>query len=341
VRILNLDGLYFTETFRKLGHDVLTLGPFAACDIQLEKTLPLSELIALLQSRKFNPDLVVWGDICRPPSVLGIESLPAVTIGYSIDQYCNPWHTPYAAAFDLMLVAQKDYLPGFIEANPGYELEWQPLFCHSHKDKDFRKERDIPVSFVGTVTGSINKKRKQFLDEFKQTQPVFVTQGNYVPIYNRSQIVVNQSAVGELNFRIFEAMACGAAVVTEDTTNGLHDLFTDGEDILLYPRGNPKAAAAVARKALTDPEKLMELAARGRRKVVNNHSSLIRAKYILKRATDIISSGPTWRKRNPKAARRTLGYTYTMLAVDEENNLPTDMRNYYATVGQKMITEAT
>lgn len=340
MRILNLDGHFFVKPFRKLGHEVLWLGASSGCDVQLERTLPLSGLINLLASRNFQPDLVVWADICKPPTVIGIESLPAVTIGFSIDQYCNPWHTSYGAAFDVMMLAQKDYLPGFEEANPGYELEWQPLFCDSYKDTDPGLERDIPVSFVGTVTGSINKSRKKFLNDFKSLQPVFVTQGNYVPIYNRSRIVVNQSAAGELNFRIFEAMGCGAAVLTEDTSNGLHELFTPDEDILLYPLGNPKAAAEVARKALKDPNQLAELAAKGRRKVLKHHSSLIRAKHIIQRAKEVLASGPTWRKRNPKAARRLLGNTYMMLAVDVESSLPQTQRDFYATLGRRIIEEA-
>lgn len=340
MRILNLDGHYFVETFRRLGHEVLWLGPQQACDVQLTRTLSLGDLLAILERESFIPDLVIWADICKPPSVVGIENLPAVTVGYSIDQYCNPWHTPFSAAFDLMLLAQKDYIPVFEEANLGNELEWMPLFCHSHKDKDLGQERDIPVSFVGTVTGSINRERKAFLDAFKRQYPLFITKGNYVPVYNRSQIVLNQSAVGELNFRIFEAMACGAAVLTEETENGLHDLFANGEDVLLYPRGNPSAAVAVAREALSDPERLKTIAINGKRNVVNNHSSLIRAKHILKRAREIAAAGPTWRKQNAKLVRRTVGYAYTILAVDTQINLSQEQRDFYAAIGQKMFNEA-
>lgn len=339
VRILNLDGHFFVKSFRKLGHDVLWLGSTPNCDIRLDKTLSLAELLSLLKSRDFRPDLVVWADLCKPPSVIGIEQLPAVTVGYSIDQYCNPWHTLYGAAFDLMLIAQKDYLQGFKDERIGHRLEWQPLFCDSHKDINEGKDRDIPVSFVGTVTGSINKERKAFLDNFKQSHPIFVTQGNYVPIYNRSQIVVNQSAVGELNFRIFEAMACGAVMLTEDTSNGLHDLFAEDE-LLVYPRGNPAAAAQIARQALKDPDKLAEMAINGRRKVVNNHSSLIRARHILKKTEEIMASGLTWRKQKPKAALKRVGCAYSMLAVDTENNLPHDLREFYASIGQNMMNKA-
>ena len=82
------------------------------------------------------------------------------------------------------------------------------------------------MSFVGTVAGSIiNTDRKAFLDAFRRECPLFVKSGDYVPVFNRSRLVLNQSAAGEVNFRVFQAMACGAALVTEDTGNGLCELF--------------------------------------------------------------------------------------------------------------------
>jgi len=334
MNILNLDGHFFVEPLRKMGHTVLSMGQSPGKDVHLTKTISLAKLLAILDERNFKPDLVLWVDRCRPPSVIGIEALPAVTIGYSIDQYCNPWHAPYSAAFDLMLVAQKDYLTMFKEGNLGNELEWAPLFCNPNRDKDRKENRDIPASFVGTVDGSINSERKAFLNTFKKKHPLFVTEGDYVPIYNRSQLVLNQSAVGELNFRIFEAMACGAVVLTEETENGLTDLFTNGEDILLYPRGNAQAAASIAHAALANLD-LGQLAENGKRNVLAAHSSTVRARHIIKRAEEIAAAGPSWRQQQTKVVQQTLSTAYNMLAVDEILPLTPDLRNFYATLGQK------
>lgn len=336
MRILNLDGHYFVEPFRSMGHDVLWIGPQAASDIVLDQAISLSNLMKILDERKFTPDLIVWSDLCKPPSVIGIEHLPAVTVGFSIDQYCNPWHAPYSAAFDLMLVAQKDYMEMFENAGPENEREWFPLFCNASKDIDHGRKRDIPVGFVGTVEGSINVQRKPFLDIFNKRHPVVIKQGNYVPIFNQSRVVLNQSAAGELNFRIFEAMACGAALLTEDTDNGLNELFENGEDILLYPRENPIVAAAIAKAALSNPEALAKLAAKGRDKVLAQHSSKVRAEHIIKRAKEIFKSGPTWRKRQPNLARRFMVNAYAMLATDDRLPLTDDLREFYTRLSLKM-----
>jgi glycosyltransferase involved in cell wall biosynthesis len=338
MRILNLDGHYFITPFRKMGHEVLWLGPGPNCDVRLETVISLADLMGLLRERAFTPDLVVWSDICRPPSVIGIEALPAVTVGFSIDQYCNPWHMAFAAAFDLMLVAQKDYLPLFEQERLGNELEWFPLFCNPARDTDPGLERDVPVSFVGTVEGSINKGRKLFLDDFRKRHPLFVTQGDYVPIFNRSRIVLNQSAAGELNFRVFEAMACGAALLTEKVDNGLGDLFTDGENVLLYPRGDAAGAAERARRALADGN-AEAVAAKGRREVLARHSSTIRAAHIVRRAEQLLARGATWRKRQPQLVRRRMANAYNVLATDDQLPLNREQRAFYHQIG-KITLEA-
>lgn len=338
MRILNLDGHYFVEPFKKMGHEVLWLGNAKECDVRLERTISLATLLKLLDEHDFWPDITVWADKCSPPTVLGIESLPGITVGYSIDQYCNPWHPSFSAAFDLMLVAQKDYLDMFL-GESGSSLEWAPLFCDINKDRNLDIERDIPVSFVGTVDGSINKERKRFLDDFKQAHPIIATQGDYVPIYNRSRIVLNQSAVGELNLRIFEAMACGAAVLTEETDNGLCELFTHGKDILLYPRGNPQAAAIVARSSLASPD-LAELARRGQQKVLSHHSNAIRARHIVKKAKEIAASGYTWRKAHMREAQLKVANAYNILAIDDQLPLPSAMRDFFLEQASILFHEA-
>ncbi|WP_419787856.1 glycosyltransferase family protein [Pseudodesulfovibrio sp.] len=339
MRILNLDGPYFVAPFRKMGHEVLWIGPSKECDIELKTMLPLSRLVEELRSRSFTPDLVVWADICRPPSVIGIETLPALTVGVSIDQYCNPWHMAYSAAFDLMLVSQKDYLPFFEQENLGNKVEWFPLFCDISKIEDYSQERDIPVSFVGTVEGSINKKRKTFLDGFKRKHPLFVTQGDYVPVYSRSRLVLNQSAVGELNLRIFEALACGAALLTEATGNGLSDLFTDGEDLLLYPRGDANAAAETARRALADGS-AERTAHNACQKVRTRHSTAARARHIIKQAEKLLAAGPSWRKHNQEIVGKRVANAYNVLATDLDLPLTPALRETFSALGRARLNAA-
>jgi len=337
MRILNLEGRYFVSALKKLGHEVLCIGQGPGSDLNLEHYLPLKELLGFLQGKRFQPDVILWCDTCRPPGVIGFEALPALTIGFSIDQYCNPWHHPYSAAFDLMLVAQKDYLPLFEQVNMPRPAHWFPLFCDQDVDIDPGVARDIPVSFVGTLTGSINAARKPFLDEFKRIHPLYMRQGEYAPVFGRSRIVLNQSAAGELNFRIFQAAACGAAMLTEDTENGLLDLFTPGEDILSpYKKGDAGDAARIARESLADPESLSAVALAGRDKVLKSHSAGVRAEALLSWAGSMLRDRAFgWRIQNQRIVRRELVKAYQFLATDMELGLPPHLREFFADLGER------
>ena len=330
MRIVTLHHMGFAAILRKLGHDVLTVSGTASADVCLAEPLTASKFLEVLASRGFKPDLVLWYDACQPPWVFGFERLPSVVIGYSVDQYMHPWHVPYSAAFDAVLVAQKDYLPLFTNAPTGRPAQWLPLFCDPAKDVAPGGERDIPVSFVGTLGGPANPGRKPFLDAFKTAAPLFCKQGAYAPVFGRSQIVLNQSAAGELNFRLFEAMACGAAVLTEETGNGLTELFTPGTDVLTYPRGDAVKAAATAKAALADPQALAALAAAGKRTVLASHTKVQRARHILALAEELAAAGaPARRLAAMRAVDGELRKAYAMLATDEQLPLPLEVREMY------------
>jgi len=329
MRIVNLHNTAFVDTFRKLGHEVLSLGTTPSCDVPLAEPLSCKRLLDLLEARGMRPDLIFWCDACQMPWIFGFESLPAVTVGYSIDQYMNPWHVPYSSAFDAFFVAQKDYLPLFAASPTGRPALWLPLFCDPSRDRDPGAVRDIPVSFVGTLDGAVNAPRRPFLTAFRKLAPLFATTGRYAPIFGRSQIVLNQSAAGELNLRLFEAMACGAAVLTEETGNGLAELFTSGTDMLTYKRGDAADAARVALAALMDPG-LPALAASGRREVLARHTVAARAREILQKASELAASGaPKRRLAQLPQVRAAVQKAYAMLGTDENLPLPADQRRFF------------
>jgi glycosyltransferase involved in cell wall biosynthesis len=53
--------------------------------------------------------------------------------------------------------------------------------------------------------------------------------------------------------KVFQALACGAPVVTADTP-AARELLTDGENALLVPAADPAALAAAVRRLAADPE---------------------------------------------------------------------------------------
>lgn len=331
MRILNLSATYFVQTFRDLGHDVLTVGSRPGLDVVLNRCTSLRGLKGILDSRGFVPDFALWCDACRPPSVVGLESLPCPTLFFTVDQYLNPWHVPYAAAFDHVFAAQKDYLRLFEHPKfPDRVIEWLPLFSPDLPDLRPAEPplRDIPASFVGTVGGAANPDRKTFLDGFRRLAPLYVGRGDFVPVYRRSQVVVNQSAAGELNFRIFEAMGCGACLITEDAANGLRDLFMPGRDLLVYPRGDHAEAARLTLAALKGG--WTEVAESGRQRVLARHTATARARRLLAVAVRLLQR-QTYRQRlaNMDLVGGEVRKAYSILALDERLPLPAEQREFY------------
>ena len=75
-----------------------------------------------------------------------------------------------------------------------------------------RIQRRFPDTFVG----------QRFFDAMART-------------YSASRIVFNRSIRNDVNMRVFEALACGSLLLTNDLAdNGQAELFRDGEHLATY-----------------------------------------------------------------------------------------------------------
>ena len=277
LRILNIGGSYLAPALKRLGHHIITAYPAADADIPSPHPYSVRRLLSRLDALGFAPDALFYCDDGNMPQLLDPENAPWPSVRYSIDTYCNPWHIPYSNGFDATLVAQKDYVEVF--SHEGIPARWFPLFYPQILEPvgDFTL-RDIPVAFVGTLGHKNNPDRAPFLKAFRARQPLVAISGDYKPIFTRSRIVLNQTAASEVNFRCFEAIACGAALLMETCGNGLNELFVPGEEILpTYQRNDAQAAAAIAATALATPERLAEVAQAGCRAVARHHTDTARA----------------------------------------------------------------
>jgi len=299
MRVLILGAPFLNHAFASLGCEVLNVGDKPDCDVHYPHPMSVLKILERADSQGFRPDLAVYCDSGNMPQFFDLEKLPCPSALYSIDSYCNPWHIPFGHAFDTVFVAQKDYVELF--ARSGIPASWLPLFFCSARPHCLEQARDIPVVFVGNIGARNNPDRRVFLDSFRRAHPLCVAKGDYVPLFNRSRIVLNQTAAGELNFRCFEALACGAALLMEECPNGLRDLFTPGEDILFpYARGNAPQAAATARAALGDPAALARIARQGRELVERKHSDVHRAAEMLRVMEALLRDAPHLRRLSPE-----------------------------------------
>lgn len=281
MRILLLHAPYFQHLWREAGHDVRSFGSAGTCDVGRLPFLPISlgDVLRMLP-QGWDPELIVWGDDSRLPRVLGLERAPCPLAVLSVDTHHHlSWHRQFARAATYTFVAQKDYLPEF--AAVGVDARWLPCWGPADPPLPARNKR-YAVSFVGTVDPRLNPSRVALMAGLSRELPLHVASGAYAPVYAASKVVVNQTVAGDLNMRVFEAMACGALLVTEHTGNGLLELFADRRHLVTYPRGAaPSDIAVLVRRYLADEQEREAIAAAGMAQVRAHHLEGHRAGSVL------------------------------------------------------------
>lgn len=328
--VLNFGNGYLVPALRAAGHHVFWVGPHSRADFVLNHPVLWPRLLATLHSHGFTPDLLLVADNGNLPQLLGLESAAMPAIFHSIDTFCNPWHAPYCNAFDLTLVAQAEYLPLF---NPETTRHF-PLFASRVLPRESPEtwlQRETPVCFVGTLDPGNIPSRKPFLLDFQSRHPLQIAQGDFIPLFSRARIVLNQTAAGELNFRCFEATASGAALLMEDTPE-LESTFTPGLNILPpYPRGDAASAATIARYWLSRPERLARVALAGHELIERQHSAAVRVRQ-LEHYVEEIRAAKSHEARLAQIDKRRalLSTAYAILAAELERPDLAPHRAFYA-----------
>lgn len=227
----------------------------------------------------FHPDVLLFGDQGCMPMLTGIEELSIPTAAYLIDTHLSyAWHRYFAGMFDLVFVAQQDAAKSLQRLY--HQCCWLPLFS---RYGDLRQDcpKSMDVVFVGTVDEKRNPDRVRFLKAFAEQAPLEILSGAYQAPFNRARIVLNQSVRSDINFRVFEAMATGSMLLTDDVGNGLHELFEDGRQLVTYQKGDVRDAVAKARYFLEHPWEREQIAAAGRALVLERHTLEVRCTQLL------------------------------------------------------------
>lgn len=173
----------------------------------------------------------VSGNFDRPT---GLEALQTPKFAWVIDTHKKPdFHRRLSREMDLTFFAMKNW---------GHVLEgrthWLPLHCDSRIFAPVEQEREYDVSFVGSYGWraepilEIAKKHGLRVRVECTTGPLEKTKT--AETYARSKLVFNRHVANDLNFRVFEATACGRVLLTDAQWNGQYELFRDREHLVLY-----------------------------------------------------------------------------------------------------------
>jgi hypothetical protein len=262
---------YFAHAMRGLGCDPVVLPPAAK--------LSWSDILACCGRV---PDLFIYGDVSAPPFLQGVEAYPCPTVFYAIDTHIHSWYPLYAQAFDLCCVAMRDHLPLFLNQRLGpRQVRWLPLFSRE-QDRPMPEAGPVAdeVLFVGKNDPDLTPVRYRFLQELARRVPLAVRQGSYPELYARASLVLNVSEHKDLNFRVFEALGCGACLLTPRVGHGLAELFRDGEELFIYDPSAMDDLVGLIEALLADPRRRERVAGQGRAAVLRGHQAMDRARDL-------------------------------------------------------------
>lgn len=278
MNILVFNQNWFVRDLRAAGHHVVTCGISKHLDIYLEA--PLIHIDSLIKELPADqkPDAILVLDNSAPVLVTGLEESPIPIVFYAVDTHHHTvLHTYLAHVFDRTFVAHKDYLPCFSSA--GLQAEWMPLWASEYVEPQVEKRHG--AVFVGTLDAKLNPDRVAFFNALQQKVDILCTTGFFPHIFPYSEIVINQTVKRDLNFRVFEAMMCGAMLLTERIENGLFDLFREGEHLVTYEKGSVDEAAELIRYYLANTALCRKIAAQGREEILARHLESHRSAVIL------------------------------------------------------------
>jgi glycosyltransferase involved in cell wall biosynthesis len=264
---------YFAAHMRNAGHQVFVM----------PRNVPFLTWDDIVSRCGSPPDLFVYGDMSVTPFLKQVESFPCLTVFYAIDTHIHSWYGRYAQAFDVCCVAMRDHMTGF----SGHRLQkgqvfWLPLFSKDH-DRRIAPETSPPFDliFVGKNDPHITPGRFRLLKYLAEHVPLEVRQGSYPELYGQARLVLNISEHGDLNFRVFEALGCGACLVTPRVGHGLLELFRDGTDLFTYEMGDRDGLVRLIRDVLANEKRRRAVADSGLTLVNARHRAVHRSAELM------------------------------------------------------------
>jgi hypothetical protein len=171
------------------------------------------------------------------------------------------------------------------------QVEWLPLACDPEIHGGRGGREDFDVGFVGNPEFGGRRRRLELLareftmNDWRRSYP----KDEITDVYSRSRIVFNSSVNGDLNMRVFEAMASGKMLVTDRIRNGQGDLFAEGVHLVGY--GDDEELLRAVQTYLGDGRGREAVARAGEAEVLSKHTYDHRVESIL--STIFAPGGPS------------------------------------------------
>lgn len=209
-----------------------------------------------------------------------------------------------AQHFDLMFTAQLD---GSKDLNRlGIAATWLPLACDPaiHRKHDVKKDHDL--CFIGNL---IPGPRLELVSRLKSAIKNMLLDRRYFEemamAYSESRLVFNRSIKNDINMRVFEAVACGSLLLTNDLSgNGQEELFRNEVHLATYQDADELLDKV--RYYLKQERRREKIAKAGLQEAYAKHTYRHRVEQILA-AAEKLESQP--KISLPAASAKGTGYT--------------------------------
>jgi len=194
--------------------------------------------------------------------------------------------------FDVTFAAQRDGSAHLQSA--GVPCTWLPLACNPDLHYPHATSKHLDIGFVGHLLPGRREHLVALLQ--RRYRATFFGQAygdELAKIYSASKIGFNCSVSNDVNMRVFEAMACGTALLTNQILdNGQEELFRDGVHLVTY--GDDQELLDKLAFYLRNDSARESVARRGREEVVAHHTYEQRMRSILQ----ALDSHPRLRNAN-------------------------------------------
>ncbi len=203
-------------------------------------------------------------------------------VWWAIDTHLDfDWYRTKGPDFDFVFVAQRDGAERLREEGLPF-VQWLPLACNPEIHKKHEIDRRFDICFVGTMIPGPRTELVELLR--RRFQKMFVGQRygeEMARVYSASCTIFNRSVGNDINMRVFEALACGSLLVTNDLAeNGQEELFRDGEHLAVYR--DPQHLLDRVAWYLDHEEARETIAANGRTAVLQKHTYRHRMEKVLR-----------------------------------------------------------
>lgn len=239
----------------------------------------LNEVALFLRSRRIDIDTLFYTDVLSYLPLDGLYEIDCPTVCFILDpQVFTEFKIALANHFDYVFISQKILLDEFKKS--GLEnVYWLPHAC----DVTIHGKRQTPklfdVGFVGNPLGY----RRSVLDRLKDRFNVHyerVFGVKMAEIFSASKMVVNFLSYGEINMRIFEAMASGSLLLTPYApSSAIEELFEDRRHLVFYD--DEEDLHDKVQYYLENAEEREAIAKAGMDEVISKHTYDIRISQII------------------------------------------------------------